>query len=449
MQRTPDRLVAVDAFRGIVMFLLLPDLTGGFSFHSVARQLPDDPFWSRLAAQFTHVQWSGASIWDFVMPSFVLLVGIAMPLSAAARRARGDTEMQILGHVILRAAVLVLLAQFLHLVEFRERTYLDELWPFILLGAGLPVPRQLANSLGITSQKIRYRIELAWWAIILAASVLRLTAKFGVLDIHFNHIFSQLGLASIFAFLLVGKGRRVQVSSISVILILYWLLFALFPLQGPGLDPYQVGVQSGNEVFEGLFAHWNKNSNAATAFDVWFLNHFPQPEPFLFQEKGLQTLNFVPTIATMICGVMAGELLASCESKVRIRNLLFVAGAGLTIGGLIAGQWLCPIVKAIWTPSWALFSTGVVILVLAALYQFCGLPGGRTWAMPFAVLGTNSILLYVLAYYKWRFLSITQRVTGIDITAGIYTPVLQSLVLLGMLWAIAYVLYRARTFVKI
>jgi predicted acyltransferase len=345
-------------------------------------------------------------VWDFVMPSFVFIVGVAMPLSHAARQRRGDTEHQILGHVMLRAAALFLLALFLQVLQFPERTYLDELWPFVLLAAGLPVSGRLAALLGISSPRAKYRIELAWWSVILAASIVRLVTKIGAIEIHFNYILSQLALASIFAFLLVGKPRRVQIGSLSAILALYWLLFALYPLPGPGFDPSSVGVRPGDGVFGGLFAHWNKNTNAAAAFDVWFLNLFPRAEPFVFQEKGLQTLNFIPTIATMIFGVMAGELLVSGKSGAQIRMILLVEGAGALAVGLIAGQWLCPIVKSIWTPSWALFSSGVTILVLAALHQLCDMRAWRPLSLAFAVLGTNSILLYVLAHYKWRFLSI-------------------------------------------
>jgi hypothetical protein len=65
------------------------------------------------------------------------------------------------------------------------------------------------------------------------------------------------------------------------------------------------------------------------------------------------------------------------------------------------------------------------------------------------LLGTNSILLYTLAHYKWRFLSIPRKLSGIDMFTGAHAPVLESLVLLVMLWAIAYFLYRARIFVKL
>ena len=69
----------------------------------------------------------------------------------------------------------------------------------------------------------------------------------------------------------------------------------------------------------GFFAHWNKNANVAAAFDRWFLNLFPHPadHPFVFNEGGYATLNFIPSIATMIFGVLAGELLRSSREPRR------------------------------------------------------------------------------------------------------------------------------------
>jgi predicted acyltransferase len=433
----------------MVIFLLIPDLYGGFSFHTMAQKFPDDPVWANLAAWFTHVQWSGFSVWDLIMPSFVFLVGVVMPLSAAARRRRGATERQIFGHVALRSAALLLLPLFLLILQNRERSYLDELWPFILLAAGLPVSERLAAMMGIASAPVRHRIELTWWAAIVAASGFRVFANIGAIGLDFDHVFSQLALASIFAFLLVGKSRSVQVGCLIAILVAYWTFFVMYPLPPSGFDPSKVGVQAGDEVFSGLFSHWNKNTNAAAAFDVWFLNLLPRAEPFLFQEKGLATLNFIPAIVTMIFGVMVGELLLSGRAKTQIGNALVLTGAVVLVAGLVAGQWLCPIVKSVWTPSWVLFSSGVTMLVLAAFYHACDIREWRAWAFPFVVLGTNSILLYTLAYYKWRFLSIPEKLSGIDMFAGIHAPVLESVVLVAMLWTIAYVLHRKGIFVKL
>ena len=62
-------------------------------------------------------------------------------------------------------------------------------------------------------------------------------------------------------------------------------------------------------LMTGFAAHWNKNSNLAWAFDTWFLNLFPREQPFKYNGGGYATLSFIPTLATMILGLIAGGVL--------------------------------------------------------------------------------------------------------------------------------------------
>src|SRR5207253_3498083 len=65
----------------------------------------------------------------------------------------------------------------------------------------------------------------------------------------------------------------------------------------------------------GFFEHWDKNTNAAHWFDTWFLNLFPRRTPFEYNSGGYETLNFIPSMATMALGLMAGELLRRSEER--------------------------------------------------------------------------------------------------------------------------------------
>ena len=65
-------------------------------------------------------------------------------------------------------------------------------------------------------------------------------------------------------------------------------------------------AQDWGRLFTGFAAHWSKNSNAAWAFDQWFLNLFPRESPFLYNAGGYATLSFIPTLGTMILGLIAG-----------------------------------------------------------------------------------------------------------------------------------------------
>ena len=135
----------------------------------------------------------------------------------------------------------------------------------------------------------------------------------------------------------------------------------------------EVGVSAewAQEHLEGIDPSWHKNANAAHAFDTWLLNQMPKRAPFTGDESelniwpfvanpgGYQTLNFLPAMATMLFGLMAGELLRSGRSENDKLKWMVIAGVGgLFLGWLLGALGISPIVKRIWTPSWALFSTG-------------------------------------------------------------------------------------------
>src|SRR3954470_18053731 len=84
----PTRSTALDAYRGLVMFLMMAEL---LRLPQVAKALPESGFWRFLAWHQSHVEWVGCSLHDLIQPSFSFLVGAALPFSIAARAARGQT----------------------------------------------------------------------------------------------------------------------------------------------------------------------------------------------------------------------------------------------------------------------------------------------------------------------------------------------------------------------
>ncbi len=94
-----------------------------------------------------------------------------------------------------------------------------------------------------------------------------------------------------------------------MILIGYWLAFAAFPLPAEGFDYAAVNALTAEEALplDRYAAHWNKNSNFAWWFDTWFLNLFPRESTFQFNRGGYSTLSFIPTLATMLLGLVAGR----------------------------------------------------------------------------------------------------------------------------------------------
>src|SRR4029077_10781612 len=100
--------------------------------------------------------------------------------------------------------------------------------------------------------------------------------------------------------------RRLWIA-LGVILGGYWLAWALFPVPGARYDCAAVGGPADwTHHYTGLMAHCNKNANLGHAFDTWFLNLFPRERPFIANRGGYLTLSFIPTLGTMVLGLIAG-----------------------------------------------------------------------------------------------------------------------------------------------
>ena len=80
---------------------------------------------------------------------------------------------------------------------------------------------------------------------------------------------------------------------------------------------------------------------------------------------GYLTLSFIPTLGTMILGLIAGRWMRAAAPRIPMRRFLIAGAAGLAAGALLHFTGICPVVKRIWTPAWTLFSGGACFLLLA------------------------------------------------------------------------------------
>jgi predicted acyltransferase len=390
----PDtgRVISLDVLRGTVMVLMLNEAT---QLPKVALSFPHSWFWNVIAFNTEHVPWQGCSLHDLIQPAFSFLVGAALPFSIASRKKKGQSFGKMLGHTVWRALLLIFLGIFLRSLHSGQ----------------------------------------TYWT--------------------FEDTLTQIGLGYVFLFLLGFTKVRTQIVTFMLILICFWAAFVLYPAPGPNFDYSHVGVpQNWEHNYTGFLSHFNKNSNLSWAFDVWFLNLFPREHPFVFNEGGWSTLSFIPTLATMILGLLTGEWLKTDRSKTEKLRGLVVAGAGLVLFGLIF-QWtgICPIVKRVWTSSYTLYSGGLTILMLAGFYALVEWKGWRAWAFPLIVVGMNSIAIYVMSWTMEPFVrSAIERHLGWLISPAI-SPTLQPIAygfgVMLIFWIILFWMYRRKLFLRI
>lgn len=387
-----ERLSSVDAYRGLVMLLMMAEV---LQLSRVARALPESGFWQFLSYHQSHVEWIGCSLHDLIQPSFSFLVGVAVPYSIASRLARGQSRAWLSVHALWRALVLILLGVFLRSTHSAETN-----WTF-------------------------------------------------------EDTLTQIGLGYVFLFWLGFHRLRDQFIAFGAIVVGYWAAFALYPLPDPTFDYSQVGVRPDwGHLMTGFAAHWNKNSNLAWAFDTWFLNLFPRPREFLFNGGGYATLSFVPTLATMLLGLIAGGILRSDRSHGgKLKWLVIAGGVGLATGAIIGALALCPVVKRIWTPSWVLFSGGWCFLLLSGFYAMNEILGKKAWSFPLIIIGMNSIAAYLIAHLFEDFIGKALRThlgSGtFQVLGKAYEPLLHGAAILFVYWLILFWMYRRKLFLKI
>jgi predicted acyltransferase len=390
----PARLASVDAYRGLVMFLMMAEV---LNLRKVSQALPESGLWKFLTWHQSHVAWIGASLHDLIQPSFSFLVGVALPFSIASRAARGQSQRAMTWHAVGRALTLVLLGVFL---------------------------RSTSRS-------------LTHWT--------------------FEDTLSQIGLGYGFLFALGFRPVRDQWIALGAILAGYWAAFALYPLPGAGFDYARVGVTQDwltASGVSGFAAHWQKNSNLAWAFDTWFLNLFPREKPFLFNAGGYATLSFIPTLGTMILGLLAGNVLRSSRTAGEKLRWFAVAGvAGLAAGAALGWLGLCPVAKRIWTPSWTLFSGGWCFLLLGAFYGVVDVLKRGRWAFWLVVVGANSIAAYLIAHLFESFIHknlVTHLGAGVfRLFGAAYEPVVHGAATLFVMWLLLLWMYRQKLYLKI
>jgi len=117
-EAVPRRNVAVDAYRGFVMLLMMEEV---LRFSEVARSFPGNWFWRFLSFNQSHVEWAGCSLHDTIQPGFSFLVGVALPYSIASRVAKGKSFGNQLGHAIWRSLILIVLGFFLRSLGSHRR----------------------------------------------------------------------------------------------------------------------------------------------------------------------------------------------------------------------------------------------------------------------------------------------------------------------------------------
>jgi len=334
-----------------------------------------------------HAEWNGWTPTDLIFPFFLFMVGVSMAFSFRTRLTRGESRWQLLRHVLWRGVILI--------------------------------------GLGLMLNGFPDRYSLSSWRI------------YGVLQ----RIAICYVVTAVFA---LWTRRRAWIVAAFTCLAGYWILMRYVPVPGFGVPRLDIPLLDPDR---NLAAWLDRKLLAGHLYDG---THDPE---------GL--LSTIPAVATTLLGLITGDWLhgiRSGKAKVIGMALCGLAGVG---AGEFCNLWL-PINKNLWTGSFVLLSAGLALLCLALCYWVLDVKHWRgRWTTFFLVFGMNPITAYVFAelisHGLYRFSTAEglswQDVLYQDRFDAVANPanasLLYAICFVLMCWAVMWVLYRKRIFLRI
>ena len=369
MQSAPQRVLSIDALRGLTIALMI---------------LVNDPGdWDHVYTQLDHSPWNGFTLTDFVFPNFLFLVGASIILSLQARLARGESRRTMALHMLGRAAVLfavnLFLASFPHFHWTHVRIFgvLTRIAVCYLVAGLLCLAIWNATHRARTLLAIAAALLVGYWALMRFAPV----PGFGVPTHAMPILDPDRNLAA-----WLDRGFNAFTQHYLHTGVLYnrtrdpeGLLSTL-----PAIATTLIGCLTGL---------WLRRARTAT-------------EPGVSTEPGAPSKAAlgVPGERSLLAGVRSPWVgsIATAVPAVQILRVLLLAGlVSLALGLLWSFSF--PLNKNLWTSSYVLFAAGLSLLLLALCYwlidirRFNQKPAGKALIFPWLVFGSNAIFAFVFS----------------------------------------------------
>ena len=249
-----------------------------------------------------------------------------------------------------------------------------------------------------------------------------------------------LAFAGAAVVLVLTKGdKRYLVISAICLLVGHWLLLRFF---GDAADPYS------------LTGNFSKTVDDALLSEKQVYGGFGIP----FDPEGL--LGTLSSIAQVLTGYLTAKVvMKNALSVMRVRKLALAASSFILVA-LLLDQFY-PINKPLWTGSYALYTSGIIMLVWAFMIWLIDFQKIDRWTFPFRVVGINPLISYVLSTVFAKILYSIPISENESLYGWLYENAFQSLfgnylgslsfalVFTGFIWLIAFWMYRRKIVVKL
>jgi predicted acyltransferase len=353
--RLLTRVDSIDVLRALTMVLMI--------FVNDLWSLTAIPTW------LEHVPGGvdGIGLADVVFPAFLFIVGLSAPFALQHRRSRGDSDGQLVGHILSRTVALLVMGLWLVNGE-----YIDEaatglkrvVWnvlacvSFILIWNSYPKT---------TAKPLVLALKITGWLILLILAVVYRGDASGRFQPHWWGILGLIGWSY-----LVGALATLVARDRVGVLALIWLAFcALSMLANASLLPPAVRLIP-DAISGGTLA-------------------------------GL-TLG----------GALTATVFRACveRGRTQLMTIGFVIASLLLIGLSIYTRPIWGLAKLGATPAWLFLCSAFTLLAFTALHWLVDIGGKGDWFRAIKPAGTDTLLCYLMPYFAY----------AIVVLAGVHLP---------------------------
>jgi predicted acyltransferase len=313
LNQEQNRILSVDFFRGLTMFLLIGESTRLYSHIS---SIEGSSIMQFIGTQFSHHEWNGLHFWDLIQPFFMFIVGVAIPFAVANRIKKGDSDNQILKHAIKRSLLLLFLG-----------------WALYCIGPG----------------KIVFR---------------------------FQNVLAQLSVTYLAAFLVMKKSYSFQIIFTFIILLLTDLAYRFFPVQGFD-QPWVIYQNLGswvNDAIEGVdkASEWAAlNAIPTIAHTVWGVLFGKLLMSDRTVRKKIEIM-IIAGVSALIIGYSLDLMqITPIIKKIATSSFVFVSG-GWSILSLAFCYWLIDVRKLFTKGSLVFMIVGMNCIFIYLFFEVGG-----------------------------------------------------------------------------
>lgn len=342
---TSKRIVSIDIFRALTMFFMI--------FVNDLWSLTNVPEW--LNHKSANVDGIGFS--DIIFPAFLFIVGLSIPFAIKARRKKGDNNLNVLKHIIVRTLALIIMGLF------------------------------MVNFESINAELLS--INKYIWEIIMTLAIFLVWLYYKPFEQHHKKITIVLQFIGIGLFIylaVIYKGGTSE--NIEWMKPHWWGIL--------GLIGWAYFL---NSTFYLFFGH-----RLIFLFIVFIALQLLNVQEFTnFTE--LPTIKIVISASNHVsvtAGMIAGSLLLHYKKLEKENSfllaILILGGLSLIYGFILRPYW-GGFSKIRATPSWTSVCIGISYLSFLGLYIISDKLKFIWWAIPIKTAGTNTLTCYVTPYF--------------------------------------------------